>query len=302
MPWPSPSAKNNDRALSMDPDYSRWPALKYERAAQLSAQLHHAFVSYVESLGPTTAVSIEGRYTAIRARIKHTAPTYEWSLIFGDIVHNYRAALDALAWAVAHLDGRQPTKPKDITFPIAMKEEEWSRIVKRPWLSDLPRFMQERFHSVQPYLDPDPYGAAASTLHELDIEDKHHASLTMGVFSLDARTAPLMIRSSRADTVARASASAEYPHQSGPIHDQDLMFRIELPEEDQADVMPFDLPLRLTTELRGQVLDAFHLIRIVGAQVALTIAIVEDGYESERAIEIMRAVTKYESQAASAKS
>lgn len=275
-------APDSDRDLTAEPSYPRWPTLKRERALQHSAALSHLYSTYTESLGPTTTLSYgDDGYATVRARVAHRPSAYQWSLVFGDIIHNYRASLDALTWAVAHLDGREPSNPSQIQFPITKSASEWVRLSKKAWFNELPRFVKDRLHDVQPYRVPDPANAVADVLHQLDIKDKHHESLAISVFARSGQEMPVVFESDEPDAIQAVADTAEYPHRPGPIEDGDIVFRIKLDGRAQFKVAP-ELPLRLTTTLNGETLDVWHLLRTIDAQVALTLASVESGQGSRR--------------------
>ncbi len=106
-----------------------------------------------------------------------------WGLLVGDAVHNFRGALDHLAWQLVlkRLGGREPTKDEArvIYFPVAGKESDF------------------KSHAVLKYLLPEdvkiiaavqPYHPRTQDLHPLDSlallsnEDKHrliHVLLTV---------------------------------------------------------------------------------------------------------------------------
>lgn len=271
-----------ERDLATEPSYPRWPALKRERALQHSAALYHLYLTYMESLGPTTVVTYDDDgYATVRARITHHPPAYEWSLVFGDIIHNYRASLDALTWAVAHLDDRDPPNPVQIQFPIATSASDWRKLNKQQWFGQLPEFIRNRLHDLQPYRLPDPANAVAAVLHKLDIEDKHHESLEISVFARSAQEMPIAFTSDEPDVIFEVESTAEYPHRPGPISDGDVVFRIKLDGRARLMEAPM-LPLQLTTSLNGKTRDVWHLLRTVDAQVALTLASVESGQASPR--------------------
>jgi hypothetical protein len=90
-----------------------------------------------------------GRYL-LRVTALHTAPTMRWALIIGDCVHNFRAALDHLAWRLAliHNRGRNPQHANKIVFPIYDKPRKFRDAEIR---SDFERFHWAIFEEFQPY-------------------------------------------------------------------------------------------------------------------------------------------------------
>lgn len=274
--------RDRDRDLRLEAQYSSWPTLKHERASSHAATLWDLYSIYLESLGKTTTVEYDDAgYAIVRARITHLPPSNEWSLIFGDAIHNYRAALDALAWAVAHIDGRSPANTVQIQFPIATSRREWEQLGKKQWFAHLPPFIRERLHDVQPFQFPEPDTAIAVVLHRLDIKDKHHESLALSVLARSAHEMPIVYRSRDPEVILEVADTAEYPHTPGPIEDGDIVFRIKLDGRATVADAP-RLPIRLTTTLDGEPLDVWHLLNTIDRQVALTLASVESGQASER--------------------
>lgn len=86
---------------------------------------------------------------------------YEWGLIVGDAVHNFRCALDHLAWqlAVRHCGGNDPPNPRQIQFPVVEDKTKWPGHPHRMYMSDADADILEKF---QPF----NFTPAAHTLHQ----------------------------------------------------------------------------------------------------------------------------------------
>ena len=79
-------------------------------------------------------------------------PLDEWSAIFGDAVHNLRAALDVLCWHLAHLDGGVPANARSIAFPVVSDASKWPDAQRR--LSSMPPELLGLIEQAQPFADP----------------------------------------------------------------------------------------------------------------------------------------------------
>lgn len=100
------------------------------------------------------------------------APAGDWSMRFGDAVHDMRSALDYLAQAFCRVEGEEPKRPRQIYFPVASKESDWAN--KANALATAPESLLERVERVQPFRNPGPKGRALELLHTLDIREKHY--------------------------------------------------------------------------------------------------------------------------------
>ncbi|MBK8447340.1 MAG: hypothetical protein IPL41_11850 [Micropruina sp.] len=105
-------------------------------------------------------------------RAPHGIPKHDWSLDIGDAIHNIRSAFDALAWGMAHANGKQPTHPKSVKFPICETDKQWREGVK-DWIGELPEQLQDRLRIVQPFTFAPPGAASVLPMvHEvLEIQD-----------------------------------------------------------------------------------------------------------------------------------
>ena len=102
------------------------------------------------------------------------SPPPHWPSLVGDCIHNFRCALDHLAWALVELHG----KPQESTqFPIYTTRERF----RKTWASKIGKVrrkgLKTAFDGLQPYKGrPNLY--PLFVLHRLDIIDKHRELLT----------------------------------------------------------------------------------------------------------------------------
>lgn len=178
--WSS-GAPQGPRQLLAGEDYSIWPAMKVQRARQLANELQSS-IDLFRVRSPARIVGdvkAEGTVVEFKPDLLQ-APVHEWSLRFGDIIHNYRASLDALVWALAHLDGANPKYPRRVQFPFAKTATEWNRAVKDS-LASIPDEVLSRLRLVQPLTRGDTDQAIGILLHNLDVQDKHHEALQLEI-------------------------------------------------------------------------------------------------------------------------
>ncbi len=124
--------------------------LKLQRAAKLLSELTVS-VSNWNELHPIKA-RCELRdermgYKLILDRYDSPETPQDWSLCFGEIVHNLRSGLDNLAFALARTQLDPPTNPRAIHFPICEKETQ----LDRTRLNQLPEKAVEMIERIQPY-------------------------------------------------------------------------------------------------------------------------------------------------------
>lgn len=170
----------SDRLLRPGIDYPIWARQKLSRALQhgyeLDATIRTWFLTMPEEL--SADISPNRLSVSFRARVPFQAPLFEWSLLAGDVLHNYCAALDALTWGMAHLDDATPSPShlRKIHYPNFASEDQWSRAIRGP-LKTIPKYVQERFRSLQPFANDKDDVDVIRHLHQLDIDDKHKGLL-----------------------------------------------------------------------------------------------------------------------------
>ncbi len=175
------------------PEMQAWPYLKFHRAME-HAQYLAARVAQFNARGVYKApikVS-DDRYSLIFLMPDGVPPPLdEWALAFADAVHNFRVALDSLAWELCNVDGSVPADPRAVSFPILKKEEDWTKA--KSALNSAPGQHLERIRSVQPYNDEESTSNTLLMLSTLDNHEKHRrtlmtrfelASLQFGGFAL----------------------------------------------------------------------------------------------------------------------
>lgn len=115
--------------------------------------------------------------------IKKNRPFTDWAYRHANIVHDLRSLLDNAVWLIAH-ENNTPARPKDLEFPIVVDRTKWLSASNK--VAQLPENYRKIIESVQPFeRDPnDPIGSTLKLVHELDIQNKHHAPIVTGVSDL----------------------------------------------------------------------------------------------------------------------
>ncbi|TFC06888.1 hypothetical protein E3O42_00395 [Cryobacterium adonitolivorans] len=276
------SGMANPRQLSPGIDYSLWPQLKWSRARQLVSELNSRIELWSTSVprGLIAEISEDRMSVVYRARLPNAAPVFEWSLLLADILHNYRTALDALAWEMAHLEGNKPsaTNERKIYFPITTTRAAWLAQA-RGSLSSVPEDVLERMHSVQPYgVEPVSEGIFLH-LHELDIADKHKGLIRAAVSVRDKRQVEYAIALESGESILEHLEGDPWTWlaSSEPASDGDPIFEVRTDAPIAEASSRMRLPVAITVENRGVRHDVMNLLVLIDQQVALTFEVIETG-------------------------
>jgi hypothetical protein len=148
--------------------------LKVRRASEHLAELDNAVVEFLLRR-PYSVYVIEtddpsGRFEH-RARVRDSPPD-SISILAGDTVHNLRAALDHLIWALVRVAGNEPSFRTQ--FPIGQDEKSYRVAVKKQ-AGGLTAEMLNTLHGCRPWRGGND---ALFDIHHLDIVDKHRLLLT----------------------------------------------------------------------------------------------------------------------------
>lgn len=272
-----------NRQLQAGRDYPLWPVLKWAHAGRLGTAFVQEYNLWRISLGSETRAEYSEDRTVVTfyASLATLPPVHDWSLKFGDILHNYRSALDALAWAMANLDGNSPDAryAKQVYFPMKTTLEAFEKEAQTK-LSSVPGFILERMAMVQPYhVKPGESveDGIALILHDLDIADKHKAALEAHAIAADMTSYAIAYRT--------MDMSAEFDHEAmtydwiapdRALQDGDPIVRWTFPAPVESAEIE-QLPILLTVRHGGRNLDVFELLRMIDLQVTQTFSAVETG-------------------------
>jgi hypothetical protein len=168
--WPIPEA---------GPLQSSWA--KFNRAIfhlrALNDELERFNGREADSHRLTTEVDKETSSHYLRIQILRPFPTL-WSLIVGDMIHNFRASLDYMMWSLVLANGNRPTRGTQ--FPIYKAEppsdpRDRSRRNFERNVKGISPEARELIEKLQPYRGEHGQGPHIfSALNALSNQDKHH--------------------------------------------------------------------------------------------------------------------------------
>jgi hypothetical protein len=148
--------------------------LKVERAKHHIRQLDIAIRRFDKSEPYTLSIQHKPNIGHVALYVASLEPVPEYiALIIGDAVHNFRSALDHLAWQLVEAGGGVPDK--DTYFPICQNAQQYASAVGKGEIKKIPVGTKEALSAVQPYI------CGNDTLwhiHELDRIDKHRLLIT----------------------------------------------------------------------------------------------------------------------------
>ncbi len=159
----------------------RGPRLKVDRANQHIIELK-AKAEVFLARNPYRAV-VEENLEATRdkwpralvLRVREETPE-EFSAIIGDIIHNLRSALDLLVCALVRANEGDD---KNVKFPIAKDASVFENAIKESKIARGGSVAMDYVRALKPYGGEDG-NWPISSLHALDIEDKHRLIITVG--------------------------------------------------------------------------------------------------------------------------
>lgn len=142
-------------------------------------------------LAPSRRSAEDPNVLEIYAPSGYAPPVSRWEAGFVDGAHNLRAALDALAMELAHVDGMVPTEERDVTFPITPRKDSpdaqqaaWARVERS--MPSISTSLIERLRALQTWSDPDTVTPDfLSVLSDIDNDDKHR-------FGVEVYTVPVL--------------------------------------------------------------------------------------------------------------
>ncbi len=160
-----------------------YASLKIERAKDHISNIEKRLLSSPNHYGPRLYVDAQTGKQFLHYSLTDRTLTQEISLTVGDAIHNLHSALD-IAWCATYCALVSSADSKFRKFPVYPKEErrnfESKMRGKMPSSSALFDFIVNR---VKPYKGGD---TDITSLHELDIDDKHRLLIPMlTVTSLD---------------------------------------------------------------------------------------------------------------------
>ena len=163
---------------------------RLRRAQQISHELRGAINEWATPSPVALKAHIAEDRLAVTVSIEVTkAPQLDkWAYMFGEAVHQIRAALDNYLVSLAKESGITNHKRiKRIQFSIASSAKEWADNASR--IADLPGWARERIEQVQPFqrgASPEALeGDLLVLLRDLSNQDKHQARVITGLTPME---------------------------------------------------------------------------------------------------------------------
>lgn len=126
--------------------------IKQRRADEHIREFANACRRYLEDAHVGLCHDSDPAKGIIRVRFEADfEPPAELGAIIGDILHNLRSALDAVAWETCRRAGVLADEEKNVYFPVSADAERWSKLVRRqlPAVEDAQHL--EVFRRLQPW-------------------------------------------------------------------------------------------------------------------------------------------------------
>ena len=212
---------------------------------------------HVQTLKPELAAFYGGKpYRAVyecdpnsgehiwRLKIDHMPPV-RLSVVVGDVVHNFRSALDHLIWQLSLLTTPNPYKRSEFpvydfkVHPAEPKRNDCFDNDGKRKIQHVPIEAQKLIESAQPYQRGNPYGVFLALLHEIDIADKHRITIVPcpavtgfrishmvidGALSTPLAIGPVMTNGNDGDVLLRLPAAAVF----NPEDQEKVQFAFEV--------------------------------------------------------------------------
>jgi hypothetical protein len=167
------------------PNPQRDSGLKYRRGCDHFAPLETEWQRFTQGFNSELQTTVLPGELQFRLGRFSELPTSEWSVVVGDCVQNFRAALDHMAW---HLSVRERgAHPTRIEFPIFGDQAQYQRDAPRK-VAGVPTAATKIIESLQPFHRGPAFAEHPLwKLHELATIDKHRR-FHIGHVSLEAVT------------------------------------------------------------------------------------------------------------------
>jgi hypothetical protein len=167
-----------------------WAATKCEHANDLALRLQEDMKAWSRLPDDMYDYTVADDELTFEVRLSDTfprPPVQAWSLSLGDVVHNLRAALDAVVWQYVDAATLTESQQRSIHFPLCLTEEDWLAKVPNA-LRTVPSQLVERIRHEQPFLMEDPAQCVLNLIHDLDRQDKHREMVGTRAVVTEARS------------------------------------------------------------------------------------------------------------------
>lgn len=168
-------------------------------------------------------------FQVIQKEFAIAPPLGEWSLEFGECVHNLRSALDNLAFALARVSRDPPEKPSRVAFPIYQDRAKFEKDGRKD-IDQLPKAAAELIEKLQPFQRDGsqefgtPESDALVLLQSLSNADKHRVPSV--VILAPADLSHKFTVAFYSDEDASANVPPDATVWAGPIHPGTLLIEL----------------------------------------------------------------------------
>ena len=154
-----------------------YASLKIERAKEHISDIEKRLLASPDRYGPGLHVDLKTGEQFLHYRLTDRTLTREIALIVGDAVHNLHSALD-IAWLESvRKSGAIGFNPSRTKFPVTKTRHELeTNLLRTVKLSSTSPLFDMVVNRVKTYAGGD---ADIVSLHQLDIDDKHHILIPM---------------------------------------------------------------------------------------------------------------------------
>ncbi len=173
-----------DDPLEIDAPTLAGVIAKLDRADVLAAALLEDIEDFLDGCPYRIASQVDPATgeCVLRAEVVTEPPVLDWGPRIGDVLFNFRSALDQLAWQLALVNRPGQEPPTRTEFPIFKDAEEFNRN-REAKIGGLSTEAQERIYALQPFSAERavrPEGDNLWLLHELNRTDKHRTLHLVG--------------------------------------------------------------------------------------------------------------------------
>jgi hypothetical protein len=172
-------------------------------------------------------------------------PVVQWALATGEILFNYRGALDHLVYTIAMLNTElpEPRDAGDLQFPIADTRKAFRKM--HDWIGSLPDEAKAAIEALQPYNSLEhqyaPSEHPLSRLRDLNNYDKHRL---VNYAVLNVASVNTLFAKADGQEFAEKDKPEVWVSQD-PLQDGEPAVIIKFKEPTQIDLSTIDLKLRL---------------------------------------------------------
>uniref|UniRef100_UPI0028A247DB hypothetical protein n=1 Tax=Massilia sp. TaxID=1882437 RepID=UPI0028A247DB len=150
--------------------------LKLRRAMRHIEELDEIIKNYFSGAWYSYKNTVDSNGSLTGLHVNFRAKPEEFGTVVGDAIHNMRSALDLAAVELVRLNNGDT---KGVMFPFARNEQEFLKALKNKNIDRASMHAQELIKELRPYGGGNE---VLRSLHELDIQDKHHTLIPNTTF------------------------------------------------------------------------------------------------------------------------